>query len=86
MKSKNDVPQAHPRHEGSSGAPYPLTHYVTYTKFSPTHNAFLFSISCEFEPKFFHEDVKLPQWREAMEKEINALEQNGTWSVVDLPP
>jgi len=37
------------------------------------------------EPRFFHEAVKDPKWREDMTKEIEALELNQTWSIVDLP-
>ena len=86
VKVEKDLPQAHSQHEGFSSTPYPLANYVTYTKFSSTHKAFLVSITSEFEPKSFHEAMKLSQWREAMIKEIIALEQNGTWPVVDLPP
>jgi len=38
------------------------------------------------EPIFFHEAVKDSHWKDAMIKEIDALEKNNTWSVVDLPP
>lgn len=37
------------------------------------------------KPRYFHEAVKDPHWKEAMIKEIDALEKNHTWSVVDLP-
>ena len=33
------------------------------------------------EPRFFHEAVKDPNYREAMSKEINALEVNNAWSI-----
>ncbi|GAA0144008.1 transmembrane signal receptor [Lithospermum erythrorhizon] len=38
------------------------------------------------EPRSFKEAMKFPEWREAMKKEIEALENNGTWSMVTLPP
>jgi len=38
------------------------------------------------EPRFFHEAIKDPKRREARAKEIEALELNHTWSIVDLPP
>ena len=38
------------------------------------------------EPTSFKEAVKDPRWIETMQSEIKALEENSTWSVVDLPP
>ncbi|GAA0145164.1 hypothetical protein LIER_05418 [Lithospermum erythrorhizon] len=46
-------------------------------KFSCTNNCRLL--------KSFKEAMKHPQWREAIQKEISALEDNGTWSMVQLP-
>jgi hypothetical protein len=30
--------------------------------------------------------VSEPGWKQAMQNEITALEQTGTWQIVDLPP
>ncbi|RVX21457.1 hypothetical protein CK203_001882 [Vitis vinifera] len=69
-----------------SGKPYPIANYVTYTKFSVGHRAFLAAINIEKEPRTYKEAVTDNRWREAMAKEIEALETNQTWKVVDLPP
>jgi len=45
----------------------------------------LAAIAKDVQPTFFHEAVKNPNSRDAMIKEIEALEKNNTWSVVDLP-
>ena len=68
----------------SSGKLYPIAHYVTCDKLSNTHN--LAAITKIVEPRCFHEAVKDPQWRDAMTKEIEALEANNKWSVEELPP
>ena len=46
----------------------------------PTHFALL---SCQ--PTFFEEAIKEEQWVEAMNEEIEAIERNKTWDLVDLP-
>ncbi|CAH9101687.1 unnamed protein product [Cuscuta europaea] len=38
------------------------------------------------EPSDYHEAVRDPKWRLAMQHEIDALERNGTWSIQLVPP
>jgi len=38
------------------------------------------------EPRYFHQAVRDPNWREATAKEIEALETNQTWTIESLPP
>jgi len=46
----------------------------------------LAAITKVVEPRFFHEAIQDPNWREAMNKEIDALELNDTWTIEELPP
>jgi hypothetical protein len=59
---------------------------VILDKFSPGHRVFLASISQEREPLIYAEAEKNHKWREAMKDEIQALQNNKTWIVTDLPP
>ncbi|CAH9146225.1 unnamed protein product [Cuscuta epithymum] len=43
------------------------------------------AISAAKEPSTFSEASRDPQWREAMSREIAALERSGTWRIQDLP-
>ncbi|GJT65758.1 hypothetical protein Tco_1017238 [Tanacetum coccineum] len=43
--------------------------------------AFLAAIDSVDEPKKFHQAVKDERWKEAIRKEIRALEENGTWTL-----
>jgi hypothetical protein len=38
------------------------------------------------EPTSFAEAEHNPSWRKAMMEEMNSIEENGTWSLVNLPP
>lgn len=72
---------------GSSGNSviYPLSNYLSYKNFSNSHSAYLTDISSQDEPKTFMQAVKHQHWREAMKREIEALEKNDTWSLTHLP-
>ncbi|GJS30916.1 retrovirus-related pol polyprotein from transposon TNT 1-94 [Tanacetum coccineum] len=48
-------------------------------------SAFLAAITNNEEPKCFKQAAQDARWREAMQKEVNALEKNGTWTLEYLP-
>lgn len=47
---------------------------------------FLAAINVEREPVTYSEVIKDERWQEAMQREIQALENNETWVLDDLPP
>ena len=68
-----------------SGTPYPLAHYINCNNFSMNYRKFLAVISTQ-EPRSFKEAVKDTGWRASMQQQIQALEDNGTWTLEPLPP
>ncbi|XP_074266995.1 uncharacterized protein LOC141590293 [Silene latifolia] len=52
---------------------------------STSHRAFLAKLDENCEPSHYYQAAKDSKWREAMSKEIEALEKNGTWNIVLLP-
>ncbi|GKV43433.1 hypothetical protein SLEP1_g50721 [Rubroshorea leprosula] len=79
-------PKHTPFHSANSGTLYPISHHLSYESFSPNHTAFLAAITSNDEPSSFSQAIKNEKWREAMRKEITALEENGTWTLERLPP
>lgn len=70
----------------SSGMFYPISKFHSFSKLSNSQSSFSMSI-CNFsEPKSYDEASKSVHWQEAMEVELDALEKNGNWTIVDLPP
>ena len=43
------------------------------------------NLSTDFEPTSFKEATSHDEWKEAMQKEYDALIKNGTWKLVDPP-
>ncbi|KAI5416685.1 hypothetical protein KIW84_041637 [Lathyrus oleraceus] len=65
---------------------YPLSSVLSYSQCSPTYHHFCCSISTNPEPSTFQQANKLECWRHAMNIELQALADNHTWTLVDLPP
>lgn len=64
---------------------YLIAHYVSYDKFSVRHRNFIATLTAGKEPTSFKEAMKDDGWRKAMQEEIRALENNGTWVMESLP-
>lgn len=59
---------------------------MSYDSLSVTHSATLVAYSTILEPTFFVEASFDPLWVVVMKAEIVALENNNTWSIVNIPP
>ena len=71
----------------NSGLPYDISFYLDYSHLGPTFKSFVMAVnSTPSDPTYFHQAVQYPEWRAAMDKEIEALEVTNTWSLVPLPP
>lgn len=65
--------------------PYLLEPYIFDEVFSSGHQAFLAAILVGIEPKIYKEAMQDRVWCDAMTKEVDAMEINKTWSIIDLP-
>ncbi|XP_021730430.1 uncharacterized protein LOC110697355 [Chenopodium quinoa] len=70
----------------SSGTAYPIAHFVNCEKISMRHRIFLATVLVGIEPRNFREAKTDEGWKKAMQQEISALEDNGTWVMEVLPP
>lgn len=68
------------------GILYPLSNVVSYDNFSSSHKAYIVAISFIDKPTSFLHAIKYAWWKEAMQKEIEALERYHTWTLEHLPP
>ena len=64
---------------------YPLSNYVSFHKFSPAHKSFLMNLNSISIPRNLSEALSNENWKHAMNVEMQALQQNKTWELVDLP-
>ena len=80
------LPQLHSLSSASFSSPHPLSQVFTYSRLSPFHRAYSVAIDSIVEPSSYSDAIQHQCWRDAIQAEIDALEANNTWSIVDLPP
>lgn len=64
---------------------YPIANFMSFQKFSPSHKAFLSKINTIPIPKTLHEALRNENRKTATREEMNAVERNQTWEIVELP-
>lgn len=64
---------------------YPLSNYLPYEYTTPSYHSYLAKFSTLVELQTFNQEAKDERWIKAIQHEIQALENNKTWEVVDLP-
>ncbi|KAJ0912392.1 putative RNA-directed DNA polymerase [Helianthus annuus] len=64
---------------------YGLEKVVNYTNLTKENICFTSVLNKSVEPRFYHEACKDPNWVSAMNAEIEALNRNNTWDLVELP-
>ncbi|KAL6311931.1 hypothetical protein AAG906_013204 [Vitis piasezkii] len=69
-------------HVETHSTSHPIQHFLSYDKLSPSYKLFSLSVSIISEPSSFAKAAEKPEWRAAMDCELEALEENKTWSIV----
>jgi len=64
---------------------YPIEECVSYSHLSKSYQEFVAATSMLTEPTSFADASRDPKWIEAMQDEIQALQDNNTWKLVELP-
>ena len=59
---------------------------ATSTVVKPKFQAFLSAVATSYDPVSFQEPARDTKWREDMNLELHALEENDTWTITDLHP
>ncbi|GJU01054.1 ribonuclease H-like domain-containing protein [Tanacetum coccineum] len=69
----------------NSNVKYGIEKYVSYSRLSSVNLCFAASLNKSIEPTCLAESLSDPNWVEAMNNEIEALNRNNTWTICDLP-
>ena len=62
-----------------------MHHFLSNSRFSSTHSAYLANITTTKEPHTYAQDILDPNWQKAMDEELSVLQLNQTWTLTRLP-
>jgi len=64
---------------------HPIGKQISSQNFTPEHYAFLTAIETNNDPSSYKEASKHAKWNNAMKQELEALENNKTWTITKIP-
>ena len=70
----------------SENVPHPISKQDSVKGFSVSHIAYVTAIMTAKEPRSYKQAMSDDRWKMAMGTEIDAQEENHTWTIEDLPP
>nr|GEZ15132.1 putative reverse transcriptase, RNA-dependent DNA polymerase, Gag-polypeptide of LTR copia-type [Tanacetum cinerariifolium] len=68
-----------------SNVMYSLKKYVKYSKLDSVNYCFAITLNKSVKPETYYEAIKDNNYVEAMNNEIEALNRNNTWTIIDIP-
>ena len=71
--------------KGKHQCAHPISSFVSYNHLSSSSRSFIASFDSISLPNIVREALSHPGWRSAMVEEMQALDDNGTWNLVQLP-
>ena len=68
-----------------NGTRYPMHHFLSNSRFSSTHSAYIANITTTKEPHTYAQAIFDPNWQKVMDEELFALQLNQMWTLILLP-
>lgn len=75
-----------PHTSSSNKCHYLMSNYMSNAGLSGTYQTFFTKLTSLKEPLNYDNATMDPKWILAMDQELQALQNNNTWSLIDLPP
>ena len=72
-------------YSADSSTEHPISNVISYASLSDPYMIFVNALNNILEPTSYAQACKIKEWLDAMDIEITALEENGTWIVCSLP-
>ena len=64
---------------------HPIYTFLSYKGLSPEYRAFISNLDKIQVPNNIYEAMEISQWKAASMEQVQALEKNNTWEIIELP-